>query len=219
MKRGLLLLPFCAAAGPSLMGQAGPDFAPGRHVYFDGALLLGVSTGAMASDIPNNVAWGFRLGMQIPASPRFSIRLSLEDLFFRIHNIDYLQDSVWMNQEASFDSLRAGADLLFEPRGLRVGGPFFLVGTGSQYSSLNTTLSRYRTSSWPYGKDEVGDGSRAERTSAYVTVGAGWRWRKTYTELRVFKVNYDASAGQAPGAMPQTFRSSIVVELAFGCRL
>jgi hypothetical protein len=202
-----------------LNAQENYEFSPKRRVYFDGALLLGASTGSLASDIPNNVAWGFRLGMQVPASPRFSVRLSLESLFFRVHNHDYLQGSNWMNEQASFDSMRAGADLIYEPRGARAGGPYFLIGTGSQHCSLNTTLSQYQTSSWPYGMGEVGDDTRAERTSAYFTVGAGWRWRKTYTELRVFNVNYDASAGQAPGVLPPTFRSSPVVEIALGCRL
>jgi hypothetical protein len=219
MKRIVSALVLCTGTLASLAAQELPESLPKRHVYFDGALLLGASTGSLATDIPNNVSWGFRLGAQFPVSPRLSVRLSLEDLFFRVHNLDYLQDSVWMNQESSFDSLRAGADLIFEPRGLRAGGPYLLIGAGSQYCALNTTLSRYQTSSWPYGKEEVGDGSRGERTSAYVTVGAGWRWRRTYTELRIFNVNYDASAGQAPGAMPATFRSSLVFEIALGCRL
>jgi hypothetical protein len=218
MIRPACILALCAAAGVQGHAQEEPEFAPKRHVYFDCALLAGLSTGSMASDIPNNAAWGFRLGMQIPVSRRFYVRLSVEDLFFNIHNHDFLQDSSWMNEEASFDSLRAGADLIFEPRGLRSGGPYFLIGAGSQYCALNTTLSRYQTS-WPYGKDEVGDATRAERTSAYLTVGAGWRWSRTYLELRAFNVNYDASAGQAPGAMPQTFRSSVVIEFALGWRL
>jgi hypothetical protein len=212
-------LALCLGALAPLNAQENPEFSPKRHVYFDGALLLGASTGSLASDIPNNLAWGFRLGMQIPASPRFLVRLSIESLFFRLHSHDYLQDSAWMNEEASFDSMRAGADLIYEPRGLRAGGPYFLNGAGSPYCSVNTTISQYQTSTWPYQMGEVGNDSRAERTSAYATVGAGWRWRRAYTEFRLFNVNYDASAGQAPGAMPQTFRSSIVLEFALGCRL
>ena len=123
-----------------------------------------------------------------------------------------------MNEDATFDSLRGGADLLFEPRGLRAGGPYFLIGAGSQYSSATTTLYRYHLS-WPYGKDEVGEATRAERTSAYFTVGTGWRWQRTYTELRIFNVNYDASAAKAPGLMARTYRSSVVIEVALGCRL
>ena len=218
MKTLALLLAGLLGCGATLFAQdlQGPPAT--RHLYFDGALLLGLSTGSLASDIPTRVPWGFRLGARVPLSTRLSLRLSVEDLFFQVHDRDFYQGPVWMNEDATFDSLRAGVDLLFEPRGLRAGGPYYLIGAGSQYSSATTTLYRYRDA-WPYGKDEVGEATRAERTSAYFTVGAGWRWQRTYAELRLFNVNYDASAAKAPGLMTQTYRSSVVIEVALGCRL